>query len=74
MRAVAYLRVSSVSQIDGHSLDAQDRLFHELCKKRGWEPVRTYREEEGRPMLKLSPGGLSSVNSLRMRRKVVLMR
>ena len=45
MRAVAYLRVSSVSQIDGHSLDAQERLFRELCKNRGWEPVRVYREE-----------------------------
>ncbi len=45
MRAVAYVRVSSVSQIDGHSLDAQDRLFHELCKNRGWDAVRVYREE-----------------------------
>jgi len=45
MRAVAYLRVSSVSQVDGHSLDAQDRLFHELCKTRNWEAVRTYQEE-----------------------------
>ena len=45
MRAVAYLRVSSASQVDGHSLDAQDRLFRELCKNRGWEVVRVYREE-----------------------------
>lgn len=45
MRAVAYLRVSSASQIDGHSLDAQERLFHELCKNRGWEAIRVYREE-----------------------------
>ncbi len=45
MRAVAYLRVSSASQVDGHSLDAQDRLFRELCKSRGWEPVKVYREE-----------------------------
>ena len=45
MRAAAYLRVSSTSQVDGHSLDAQDRLFRELCKSRGWEPVRVYREE-----------------------------
>ena len=44
-RAVAYLRVSSVSQIDGHSLDAQERLFHELCRNRGWEVIRVYREE-----------------------------
>ncbi|HZA23068.1 MAG TPA: recombinase family protein [Dehalococcoidia bacterium] len=45
MRAVAYIRVSDSSQIDGHSLDAQERLFHELCKNRGWLPGRTYREE-----------------------------
>ena len=45
MRAVSYIRVSDQSQVDGHSLDAQERLFHELCKNRGWEPSRTYREE-----------------------------
>ena len=45
MRAVAYIRVSDVSQIEVHSLDAQDRLFKELCKSRGWEPVKVYREE-----------------------------
>ena len=45
MRAAAYIRVSDVSQIEGHSLDAQERLFIELCKNRGWEPVRIYREE-----------------------------
>lgn len=45
MKAVAYLRVSDVSQLDGHSLDAQERLFRELCKNRGWEAVRIYREE-----------------------------
>ena len=45
MRAVAYIRVSSLSQVEGHSLDAQERLFYELCKNRGWEPVSIYREE-----------------------------
>ena len=45
MRAVAYIRVSSVDQVDGHSLDAQERLFEELCRSRDWEPVRVYREE-----------------------------
>ena len=45
IRAVAYIRVSSVSQIDGHSLDAQERLFYELCKNKEWEPIRVYREE-----------------------------
>ena len=45
MKAVAYLRVSDTSQIDGHSLDAQERLFKELCQNREWQPVDIYREE-----------------------------
>ena len=45
MRAVAYIRVSSLEQVDGHSLDAQERLFRDLCKSRGWEGLRVYREE-----------------------------
>ena len=45
MKAVAYIRVSSQDQVDGHSLDAQARLFYELCVNRGWEPVFIYREE-----------------------------
>ena len=45
MRAVSYVRVSDISQVEGHSLDAQERLFKELCKNRGWENVRIYREE-----------------------------
>jgi len=34
-----------MSQVEGHSLAAQERLFYELCKSRGWEPVKVYREE-----------------------------
>ncbi|HEU0022767.1 MAG TPA: recombinase family protein, partial [Dehalococcoidia bacterium] len=45
MTAVAYIRVSDASQIDGHSLNAQERLFQELCSKRGWTPGKIYREE-----------------------------
>lgn len=45
MKVVAYLRVSDPSQVEGHSLDAQERLFYELCKSREWEPVKLYREE-----------------------------
>ena len=44
-RAVAYVRVSSASQVEGYSLDAQERLFTELCKNRGWQAVHIYREE-----------------------------
>jgi DNA invertase Pin-like site-specific DNA recombinase len=45
MKAVPYTRVSDSSQVEGHSLDAQERLFRELCKSRGWEAGKTYREE-----------------------------
>ena len=45
MRAVSLIRVSDLSQVEGHSLDAQERLFFELCKSREWEAVRVYREE-----------------------------
>ena len=42
-KAVAYLRVSSLSQVDGHSLDAQERLFYEMCMTRGGISVSVYR-------------------------------
>lgn len=45
MRAVGYIRVSDASQVEGHSLAAQERLVRELCKSRGWDAVNVYREE-----------------------------
>ena len=45
MRAVSLIRVSDSSQVEGHSLDAQERMFRELCKSRDWEPGKIYREE-----------------------------
>ena len=45
MRAACYIRVSDASQVDGYSLDAQERHVLELCRKRGWIPVFVYREE-----------------------------
>jgi|GEM_PF-278643 len=45
IRAVAYIRVSDSSQVDGHSLDAQERAFYQFCQAKGWEPVGVYREE-----------------------------
>jgi site-specific DNA recombinase len=45
LRAVSYVRVSDMSQVEGHSLDAQERLFKELRNNRSWENVRIYREE-----------------------------
>ena len=45
MKAAGYLRVSDLSQVDGHSLDAQEHLFRELCRARGWDVGHLYREE-----------------------------
>jgi len=45
MRGVGLIRVSTKDQVAGHSLDAQERAFYELCRTRGWEPVKIYREE-----------------------------
>ena len=39
MRAVAYIRVSDISKVEGHSLDAQERLFREFCKSRDWDAM-----------------------------------
>ena len=59
MRAAAYIRVSDLSQVEGYSLDAQERAFREHCEKRDWTRVDIYREEgrsahvdtiEGRPV------------------------
>ena len=45
MRAVAYIRVSDEDQVNGFSLDAQRRAFHEFCAQKGWEVVGIYSEE-----------------------------
>jgi site-specific DNA recombinase len=45
LRAAGLIRVSDLSQVEGHSLDAQERFFREFCQNRGWEVVRIYREE-----------------------------
>ena len=45
MRAVGYIRVSDTSQVDGHSLDAQERAIRLHCEKQDWELVSFYRDE-----------------------------
>lgn len=45
MKAVAYIRVSDSSKVDGRSLDAQERLFRELRKSRDWNPGNIHWEE-----------------------------
>lgn len=40
MRPAIYIRVSSREQVDGYSLDAQERLCREYCAAQGWpDPV-----------------------------------
>ena len=43
--AVAYLRVSSREQITNFSLDSQEKVCREYCRKNGYEVLRVFREE-----------------------------
>jgi DNA invertase Pin-like site-specific DNA recombinase len=45
LRAALYERVSSEDQVQGYSLDAQDRAGRLYCETQGWEVVRVYRDE-----------------------------
>ncbi|MCY4414810.1 MAG: recombinase family protein, partial [Chloroflexi bacterium] len=42
MRVVGYFRVSDEEQVEGFSLDAQRRAFHDFCGQKGWEVVGIY--------------------------------
>jgi len=43
--AAIYVRVSSEMQLDGHSLEAQERLCREYCQRHGLAITTVYREE-----------------------------
>ena len=45
MRAGLYARVSSEEQVEGYSLDAQQRAMAEFCRARGWQVAGTYVDE-----------------------------
>ena len=45
MQVAAYIRVSDLSQVDGYSLDAQERFNREFCELRGWALKVIFREE-----------------------------
>ncbi len=45
MRGIIYTRVSSDEQVQGTSLDDQERRCREYCKERGIEIARIFREE-----------------------------
>lgn len=44
-RAAIYIRVSSEMQLDGYSLEAQERLCREYCTKHQLKVTKVYREE-----------------------------
>jgi site-specific DNA recombinase len=44
-RAAIYERVSSEEQVEGYSLDAQDRAGRLYCDAHGWEVPNVYRDE-----------------------------
>lgn len=44
-RAAIYLRVSSEEQVQGYSLDAQERACRMYCEMHGWRVVNLYRDE-----------------------------
>ena len=45
LRAALYYRVSSEEQVEGYSLDAQQRAMAAYCQAHGWALVREYRDE-----------------------------
>ena len=45
MKAVAYLRVSTESQVDTWSIPAQRHAFEEYCRQKGWQAIDVYSEE-----------------------------
>jgi len=44
-RAAIYVRVSSEEQVQGYSLDAQERASRMYCELHGWDIVNLYRDE-----------------------------
>jgi len=45
VRAALYERVSSEEQVEGYSLDAQDRAGRLYCEAHGWQVAQVYRDE-----------------------------
>jgi site-specific DNA recombinase len=45
VKAVIYTRVSSEMQLEGYSLETQERACQNLARTRGWEVVGVYRDE-----------------------------
>ena len=44
-RAALYVRVSTEEQVEGYSLEAQDRAGRLYCDAHGWEIIDVYRDE-----------------------------
>jgi|GEM_PF-2711299 hypothetical protein len=63
MRSALYGRVSSEEQIEGYSIDAQQRAFHTLNKDKNWNVFKEYKRTEMQ-IRQLSPA-VSSKDSLK---------
>jgi len=42
LKAVGYRRVSMREQVDGHSLDAQEKNIRDYAKSQGWQVIEIY--------------------------------
>jgi DNA invertase Pin-like site-specific DNA recombinase len=45
MRPAAYIRVSSIDQTEGYSLDSQRRIIADYCRAKGWPEPRVFADE-----------------------------
>ena len=45
MKAVIYIRVSTVGQVDNYSLNDQEAECRKYCEREGWEVTQVFREE-----------------------------
>lgn len=46
MKAVAYIRVSTLDQAQGFSLEGQEQQIREWCKKHGYELINVYKDSQ----------------------------
>lgn len=60
--AILYCRVSSLSQVEGASLDAQEAILRAECQRRGWDAL--VMRQEGRSAKSLNRPVLTEARRL----------
>jgi hypothetical protein len=73
MKAVDYTRVSDTTQIEGHSLDAQERLYYEYCKTRDGKRLEFTGKKASLPTPMRFPSDPSFAGCLKMPPNINLM-